>query len=162
MNRRASCLGNEESFPFAPAGQRHPHISAVVRGADAAERVRADPEWKGSVHGSPEVCGIQLVAFDSRHRAGVSPAGSRTDGRCLHPGFSNRTNRTMTEREQQRSRVALDQPAASVHVEVTCDAKYRHTATLLSPSFVRLSLLKGVGHEAARNTSRISRSWKSS
>ena len=30
------------------------------------------------------------------------------------PGSPNRTKRTMTEREQQRSRVALGQPAASV------------------------------------------------
>ena len=88
MNRRASRLGNEESFPFAPAGPRRPHISAVVCEADAAERARADPEWKGSVYGSPEVSGIQLVTFDIRHRAGVSQAGFRTDGRCLHPRFS--------------------------------------------------------------------------
>ncbi len=107
MNRRASRLGNEESFPFAPDGPRHPHISAVVCGADAAEPARADPEWIGSAFRSPEVSGIQLVACDSRHRAGVSQAGSKTDGRCLHPWFSNRTKRNTTEREQQRSRVAF-------------------------------------------------------
>ena len=99
--------GTRSPFRLRRPASRHPHISAVVCGADAAERARADPEWKGSVYGSPEVCGIQLVAFDSRHRAGVSQAGSRTDGRCLHPWFSNRTKRNTTEREQQRSRVAF-------------------------------------------------------
>jgi len=43
-------------------------MSAVVCGADAAERTRANPKWKGLVHGLLAVSGIQLVVCDSPHR----------------------------------------------------------------------------------------------